>query len=76
VIYAKGGEYRKYYGNLELVVDWSDEAKQFYKTNKTSNLLDKKYWFKKGITYTGISSKGTGLDIYLKVVFLIKEVLH
>ena len=46
--------------NIDLVVDWSDEAKSFYKNNPTSNLLDKNYWFKEGITYTAISSKGTG----------------
>ena len=56
IFYAKGGDYRKYYGNLDLVVDWSDEARDFY-NNKTSNLLDEKYWFKEGITYTKISSK-------------------
>ena len=58
--YAKGGNFKKYYGNIELVVDWSDEARNFYKTNKTSNLLDSNLWYKEGITYTAISSKGTG----------------
>jgi hypothetical protein len=60
VFYSKGGEYRKHYGNLEYVVDWTPKARNFYKVNKTSNLLDKKYWFKEGITYNGISIKGTG----------------
>ena len=60
VPYAKGGNFRKYFGNIDLVVDWSDEAKNFYKNNPTSNLLDKQYWFKEGITYTAVSSKGTG----------------
>ncbi len=59
VVYSKGGEFRKYYGNLEYVVDWSNDAVNFYKKNKTSNLLDKKYWFKSGITYNLISIKGT-----------------
>ena len=58
VLYAKGGNFRKYYGNLDLVVDWSEHARKFYKNNKTSNLLDKKYWFKEGITYTMLSSLG------------------
>ena len=60
VNYAKGGNYKKYYGNIDLVVDWSENARNFYKNNKTSNLLDEKLWFKEGITYTAISSKGTG----------------
>lgn len=60
VLYAKGGPFKKYYGNLEYVVDWTDEAREFYDSNPTSNLLNKKLWYKDGITYTDISTKGTG----------------
>ncbi len=59
IYYAKGGEYRKYYGNLEYVVDWSPEAIKFYKNNNTSNLIDEHYWYKEGITFTKITSKGS-----------------
>lgn len=59
-VYAKGGKFRKYYGNLNIVVDWSEEARTFYKTNKTSNLLDENYWYQEGITYNDIASSGTG----------------
>lgn len=58
VFYAKGGEFCKYYGNLDLVVDWDENARSFYKRNKTSNLLNESYWYKEGATYTEISSKG------------------
>ncbi len=58
--YAKGGDYRQYFGNLDLVVDWSATARAFYTNNKTSNLLNKEYWFKEGITYSAITSRGTG----------------
>ena len=58
IFYSKGGEYRKYYGNIEYVVDWSDRALDFYKNNPTSNCIDKKYWYKEGITFTKITSKG------------------
>ena len=57
-LYTKGGSYRKWYGNLEMVVDWSDRAINYYRTNKTANLLNEKYWFKKGLTYNGISNRG------------------
>jgi hypothetical protein len=57
VPYAKGGEHCKYYGNLDLTIDWSENARLFYKENKTSNLLNKIYWYKEGATYTEISSK-------------------
>ncbi len=56
VYYAKGGDYRKWYGNIELIVDWSTEALQYYKNNSTSNLLAEKYRFKEGITYTELTS--------------------
>jgi len=56
VYYAKGGDFRKWYGNIELVVDWSEGAVQYYKTNSTSNLLAEKYRFKEGITYTELTS--------------------
>lgn len=58
--YAKGGDYRQYYGNLTFVVDWSDSARNFYSTNKTSNLLSEEFWYKPGITYSAITSRGTG----------------
>ncbi|MCA2450717.1 BREX-1 system adenine-specific DNA-methyltransferase PglX [Vibrio alginolyticus] len=56
IIYSKGGSYRKWYGNFEYVVDWSDKGKKFYKTNPTSNLLNEKYWFREGICYSDLTS--------------------
>ena len=60
VLYAKGGDYRKYYGNLQVVVDWRPSARSFYESNKTSNLLNEHFWFKEGITYSAVTSRGTG----------------
>jgi len=56
VFYIKGGLFRKWYGNIELFVDWSPQARSFYKRNSTSNLLAEKYRFKEGITYTELTS--------------------
>ena len=36
----------------------------FYKTNPTSNCLNEKYWFTEGITYSAVTSKGTGFRYY------------
>lgn len=55
--YAKGGQFRKWYGNNEFVIDWSKEAHQFYKKNSSSSVIDKELWFKQGITYTDLTSK-------------------
>lgn len=58
--YAKGGDYRQYYGNLSYVIDWTDAARRFYANNKTSNLLNEEFWYKPGVTYSAITSRGTG----------------
>lgn len=58
--YSKGGNFRRYYGNIQDVIDWSDEARYFYKTNKTSNLLNEAFWYREGITYSAVTSRGTG----------------
>ena len=62
--YAKGGEFRKWYGNITLCVCTTDKAFTFYKTNPTSNCLEPKYWFTEGITYSAVTSKGTGFRYY------------
>ena len=54
--YSKGGNFRKWYGNLFHVVDWSPEARRFYLDNKTSTLLPEPYWYRGGITYTMLTS--------------------
>ncbi|MCY4147871.1 MAG: BREX-1 system adenine-specific DNA-methyltransferase PglX, partial [Gammaproteobacteria bacterium] len=56
VPYAKGGGNRKWFGLLTNVVDWSEEAIEFYKTNPTSNLLAEEYRFRSGITYSELTS--------------------
>lgn len=56
VPYNKGGRYRKWYGNNDLLIDVSENALHFYKTNKTSNLLINKFWFGPAITWTSLTS--------------------
>ena len=57
---AKGGAFRKYYGNLDRVIDWSNDSQRIYKENKSSSTMNKEYCFKKAITYTTVTSSGTG----------------
>ncbi|WP_076917460.1 BREX-1 system adenine-specific DNA-methyltransferase PglX [Negativibacillus massiliensis] len=60
IFYSKGGNFRRYYGNIDMVIDWSETARNFYKTNKTSNLVAEEYWYREGITYSAVTSRGTG----------------
>lgn len=55
--YAKGGQFRKWYGNIENIIDWSNNARNYYKKNSSSNIIKKEYWFKRGFTYTDLTSK-------------------
>jgi len=57
-VYIKGGNYRKWYGNNENVVDWSEKAKEYYRNNKTSNLINYEFTAMGGITYTDITNTG------------------
>lgn len=66
VPYAKGGFFRKYYGNITYVVDWRAHARSYYEKNKTSNLLNEDYWYREGITYSAVTSRGTGFRYFPK----------
>ena len=55
--YAKGGPFCKWHGNLERVVDWSEEARGFYGSNPTSNLLAERFWYREGITYSDFGGR-------------------
>lgn len=72
VPYAKGGSFRRYYGNILHVVDWRQEAREYYSTNPSSNLLDSSLWYKEGITYSAVTSRGTGFRYLPKGCVLIK----
>ena len=56
LFYAKGGGYRKWYGNLSEVVDWSEEAREFYKNDKICRIIPEYLWYKAGITWSLISN--------------------
>jgi hypothetical protein len=56
LFYAKGGGYRKWYGNLTDVVNWSNEARAFYRYDKICRIIPEYLWYKKGITWCLISN--------------------
>lgn len=53
---AMGGEYRKWYGNIVNVIDWSIEAQSFYRKNKAGRIIRKEFWNMFGVTWGKISS--------------------
>lgn len=61
VPYANGGGYRKYYGNEYYVVNWSENAINYY--NSHGGLSNPRYWDKEGITWTLIATDKTGFRL-------------
>ncbi|EJP3283135.1 BREX-1 system adenine-specific DNA-methyltransferase PglX [Vibrio parahaemolyticus] len=55
-LHPKGGEYRKWYGNIDSVVLWTDSARKHYKSDHIARILDEKYWDLEGVSWSAISS--------------------
>lgn len=53
-LYAKGGAYRKWYGDIEYLVDWSESARNEYASH--GGLVNEKFWNKEGITWTIVTA--------------------
>ncbi len=58
IFYAKGGGFRKWYGNLQEIVDWSEKARTSYQKGHGSQIIPEEYWYKKGITW-GLTSQAS-----------------
>ena len=56
ILYAKGGTFRKWYGNIVHVVDWSDESRKFYRSNKIARIIKDELWYKPGFTFSRMAS--------------------
>jgi len=58
--YAKGGPWRKWFGNVELLIDWSIEARRHYRKDKIARLIPEYLWYKQGISWSFITTKAVG----------------
>jgi len=54
--YNKGGDYRKWYGNNDLIVNWKNGGEEIVSNGMTS-FRGKSFYFKQGITWSFISSR-------------------
>lgn len=72
--YNKGGNFRKWYGNNEYVVNWENDGEEI-KDNTRLNypelgdnlgwkISNEKYYFKPGITWTGVTMAKFSCRIY------------
>ena len=54
IFYAKGGDYRKWWGNLDYIVNWTPEARNIYQFgdgHHASQIINREYWYREGITW-------------------------
>lgn len=57
----KGGAFRKWYGNIEYVVDWYNNGTRIRKAAVGASggrIVGSEYYFKKGLTWSDITSSG------------------
>ena len=60
-LYAKGGAYRKWYGDIEYLVRWTDSSRIEYARH--GGLIREDFWNKKGITWTIVTAYKTSFRI-------------
>lgn len=61
--YAKGGEFRRWHGNIIDVIDWSVEARTHYKKDRISRIIPEYLWYERGITWGLITSSNPSFRI-------------
>jgi hypothetical protein len=87
--YAKGGDFRKWYGNKEHLVDWSLEARSHYRKDSSCRIIAEYLWYRKGITWTLLTSSNqsfrlldedetfdmTGSSVFVKDEYSLEYIL-
>lgn len=56
VKHPKGGTFRRWYGNLDTLINWSFEAREHYRKDKVARILVERLWWQNGISWTLITS--------------------
>ncbi len=70
--YNKGGEYRKWYGNNNYVINWQYDGEElrawadYLNTHGTSmgRLVSQEFYYKKGLTWSGVGATRFGVRCY------------
>ena len=61
--YNKGGDYRRWYGNNDYVLNWENNGAQL-RAFKKSNLRNKDCYLKKGITWSTVTSAQSSMRLF------------
>ncbi len=52
---AKGGSFRKWYGNIDTIIDWSETARRHYRSDHVARIAPEYIWFKHGFVFNHIA---------------------
>ena len=64
VKHPKGGGFRRWYGNLDTVIDWSDEARIHYRKDKVARIMPEYLWWKRGVCWNLITTNKQSFRLY------------
>ena len=64
-VYAKGGPFEKWYGNLWTIINWKNNGEKV-KNYQSSNIRNEKRYFSEGLTYSTSGSKGASFRLLPK----------
>ena len=56
VKHPKGGSFRRWFGNVDNVIDWSESARRHYRNDHVARILPDCLWWRKGICWTLITT--------------------
>lgn len=59
--YNKGGDYRKWFGNNEYVINWEENGRDIYDFRPKSVVRNSGFYFKESLTWTATSSSYFGI---------------
>lgn len=65
-LHPKGGEFRRWYGNVDTVINWNPEARKHYKKDKIARILQEQYWDLEGISWSAIGTGGVSFRLLKK----------
>jgi len=54
--YMKGGGFRRWWGNQEFVINWSDDGQELYAFTPTAVIRNASFYFHRGVTYSYLTS--------------------
>jgi hypothetical protein len=54
--HPKGGPFRKWFGNVDWVIDWSEKTRKHYRKDRVARILPEYLWGRSGLLWTLITS--------------------